>query len=242
MKKTVYISAGHGGKDSGGGSNQLFLEKNETLKISKRMRDSLERCGFNVILNRETDKYIHSNDRAREVKESNADICIANHINSSSPAASGSEIIISIYNETNFADKLLMALVDAGFKKRRVFSKSLDSNPAKDYYFMHRLTGNVETYIVEYAFASNEDDTTRYLNYWEQGVENIIKVICERFGMKYVDIKNDAQSWKIKEAKKSIDNLVKKGLIDNPELHKGNLDGNFIEPYLFWTMIDRLSN
>ena len=58
----------------------------------------------------------------------------------------------------------------------------------------------------------------------------------------FIDIKlNDDNNWKNKLAIESINNLTKKGFLNNPEEHIENLKNETIEPYVFWAMIDRLS-
>lgn len=50
----VVIDPGHGGRDPGTIGNG-FQEKTLVLQTALRLRDALRRCGFDVIMTRETD-------------------------------------------------------------------------------------------------------------------------------------------------------------------------------------------
>ncbi|MBO8161346.1 MAG: N-acetylmuramoyl-L-alanine amidase [Thermosipho sp. (in: Bacteria)] len=179
----IIIDAGHGGKDNGGGTNKYFKEKDMTLKISLYQYKRFKELGIDVELTRDKDIYLPKNERTKKVKNSNADICISNHINNAlNKNAKGAEVIHSIYSDGKLANMILDELVNAGATKRRVFCKSLPYNPKKDYYYMHRETGKVQTVIVEYGFASNEEDTKKILNHWKDYAEAVIRAVC-----RYID-------------------------------------------------------
>ena len=75
----------------------------------------------------------------------------------------------------------------AGQNVRKYYQRRLPSNPAKDYYYLHRDTPNNETVIVEYGFAdSSGDDVNQLKNNWEELAEAVVKAITEYAGGKYV--------------------------------------------------------
>ncbi|MGZ4031783.1 MAG: N-acetylmuramoyl-L-alanine amidase family protein, partial [Tumebacillaceae bacterium] len=50
----LVLDPGHGGRDPGALGKRL-AEKDVNLKVSLRLRDALKRCGFRVLMTRETD-------------------------------------------------------------------------------------------------------------------------------------------------------------------------------------------
>ncbi|XBD01659.1 N-acetylmuramoyl-L-alanine amidase [Pseudalkalibacillus hwajinpoensis] len=88
------------------------------------------------------------------MKNSGAAVCISNHYNAG--RGSGAEVIHSIYSKSDLAFLTAEALKNAGMPLRRVFSRKNENG--KDYYYMHRQTGSVETVIVEYGFLDSSPD------------------------------------------------------------------------------------
>ncbi|MTI65179.1 MAG: N-acetylmuramoyl-L-alanine amidase [Firmicutes bacterium] len=181
----IILDPGHGERDYGGGTNKYWKEKNMTLKISLYQYKRLKELGVDVELTRDEDKYIDSTKRTDIVKNSNADICVSNHINSYKSTAKGAETIYSIYSDGKLASSILDNLVSEGAYRRRVFCKQHPRNAKQDYYYMHRLTGSVETVIVEYGFASNKEDTQKILDNWQNYAEAVIKALCEYIDVEY---------------------------------------------------------
>lgn len=69
-KKTIIIDAGHGGFDSGAQVADGTHEKDINLKISKNLKDFLEYFNFNVIMTRETDISVESDNGKKSKKSS----------------------------------------------------------------------------------------------------------------------------------------------------------------------------
>lgn len=182
-KPILIIDPGHGGKDAGGGTNQYWKEKDFTLQISLYQYERFKNLGIPVMLTRKEDNYLNSSERAMMVKESGAKYCISNHINAG--GGEGVETIHSIFNNGKLAKRILDEIVQAGQRKRRVFSRALPNNPMRDYYYMHRQTGVVVTTIVEYGFADNKNDTRRLQQHWHEYAEAVVKGFCEYVGIKY---------------------------------------------------------
>ncbi|MBB6218766.1 N-acetylmuramoyl-L-alanine amidase [Anaerosolibacter carboniphilus] len=206
----IIIDPGHGGKDPGGGSNQYFKEKDMVLQISKYMYDRFQELGVAVELTRMDDITLNSGERAKKVRESGADICISNHINAYNGEAEGAETIYSIYSDGKLAGFILDNLVKAGAKKRRAFTKTLPKSPTKDYYFIIRETGKVETVIVEYGFADNPNDAQKIMNHWKNYAEAVIMAVCTYKGISY----GSSKSEPLKEA---LEILVNAGEINRPD-------------------------
>lgn len=91
-KKTVVIDSGHGGIDPGKKSDNGILEKDVNLSIAKKLQKKLIDTGFNVVMTREDENGLYSeNDdnkkiadmkkRCQIIKDSKADIVVSIHQN-----------------------------------------------------------------------------------------------------------------------------------------------------------------
>ena len=178
----LIIDPGHGGKDPGGGSNELWKEKDMVLKISLYQYERFKELGIPAVITRTDDVSLSPTERTDTVKASGAKYCISNHINAASPYARGVETIHSIYSDGKLANDLYDAIVAEGMPGRRVFDREGING---DFYFMHRETGSAETVIVEYGFATNLDDSKLIEQKWERYAEAVVKAFCQFVGHKY---------------------------------------------------------
>jgi N-acetylmuramoyl-L-alanine amidase len=173
----LIIDPGHGGTDPGGGTNSLWKEKNLVLQISLYQEKRFQQLGLPVVLTRRTDVTLEPADRAEIVRESGAKYAISNHINSG--GGDGAETIHSIYSNGKLARLIVEEIKERGQNIRRVFTRTLPGDASKDYYYMHRLTGGVETVIVEYGFAdSPKDDVSQLQNHWKRYAEAVVEAFC----------------------------------------------------------------
>lgn len=79
----VVVDPGHGAHDKGCScveNGNAVLEKNLTLAIAKKVRDTLAEEGVNVILTRSTDVFIPLKERPGVANENNADLFVSIHI------------------------------------------------------------------------------------------------------------------------------------------------------------------
>lgn len=165
----LVIDPGHGGTDPGA-SEFGYLEKDLNLIVAKRVKELLK--DYNPDITRETDITLESNTRAAAIKDK-YDYCLSIHFNAG--GGSGIEAIHSIHSTKGkeLGQSIAEHLKEAtGLNIRRVFSRRLGT---VDYYFMHRLTGNTCTVIVEVFFIDNIEDI-KALN-----IESISQGIAEGF-------------------------------------------------------------
>lgn len=99
MAHKIFLDSGHGGKDGGAQGNGLS-EKTLNLAIVKKIAQKLQTYnGVEVLLSRDTDKYLSLAERTNMANKWGADILISVHINSApDPSANGFESFI--YNGT----------------------------------------------------------------------------------------------------------------------------------------------
>ena len=184
MAKKIVIDAGHGGDDPGASGNGI-IEKDKTLQISNYMYDKLRNLGFDVAITRTTDETINPNERVERILAPYGNgsdvIVISNHINAGS--ADGAEVIYALRNKSTLSDLILDNFESKGQNTRKAYQRRLPSNTSKDYYFIHRNTGNTEPIIVEYGFLdSNGDDVNQLKNNWQDLADAVIDALLTYTG------------------------------------------------------------
>lgn len=187
MEPLLIIDTSHGGVDPGASGNRL-VEKDYALLMSLYQYERFKELGVPVAITRETDVTLGNVNRAALVKSSGAKYCFSNHLNAAtSTSAQGVEVIHSIYNDGKLAKLIVEALAAEGIPKRStpVYSKSYPGDNKKDYYFLHRWTGNVQTNIIEYDFITNVQGAQRIRKNWQQYAEAVVRVYCNILGYLY---------------------------------------------------------
>lgn len=185
MKKVV-IDAGHGGTDGGATGNDI-VEKNLTLEISKYIHERLDELGIENTLVRATDETIEPTERVKKILSpygSSSDVIVlSNHINAG--GGQGAEIIYALRNSDTFSKKIATELENGGRDVRKYYQRRYPSDSSKDYYFIHRDTGNTESIIVEYGFLDNTTDAELLKKYWKDYAEAVVKAIANYVGASY---------------------------------------------------------
>ena len=186
VTRKVVIDPGHGGSDSGATGNNL-LEKDYNLLISKYMYDRFKELGIPVAITRESDTTLSPSERVNTIlnKFGNRSdvILISNHVNSG--GGEGAEVIYALRNKDTLAKNILNNIGATGQTTRKYFQRRLPSNTAKDYYFIHRDTGNLEPLIVEYGFIDNAKDVNFLKNNYKQLAEAVISAVASYIGVPY---------------------------------------------------------
>lgn len=78
---TIFIDCGHGGKDRGA-VGKFSLEKNITLRLGQRLASILRKCGYRVILSRNTDISRTLGQRTALQVSTKSNLFISLHVNS----------------------------------------------------------------------------------------------------------------------------------------------------------------
>ena len=177
----IVLDAGHGGDDPGASGNGI-IEKDKTLEITKYMYNRLKELGIPVALTRDSDVTLSPTERVDAIlskygNNSNV-IVISNHINAG--GGDGAEVIYALRNNSNLSNIIADNIENAGQNVRKVYQRRLPSDTSKDYYFIHRNTGNTQPLIVEYGFLdSSGDDVSQLKNNWKNLAEAVVKSIAE---------------------------------------------------------------
>ena len=230
MKKVV-IDAGHGGTDGGAVGNGI-IEKNLTLEISQYIHERLDELGIPNVMVRTTDESLEPNERVKRILEpygSNSDVIVlSNHINAG--GGQGSEIIYALRNSDTFSRKIANELENSGRDVRKYYQRRYPSDSSKDYYFIHRNTGNTEAVIVEYGFLDNATDAELLKKYWKDYAEAVVKAIANYLGVSYSfsgDMINE--NYYIVKSGDSLWSISKKFGLTVDELKKlNNLSNNML--------------
>jgi LysM repeat protein len=227
----IVIDPGHGGSDPGASGNGI-VEKNLTLDISKYMYDRFRELGIPVSITRLDDSTLSPSDRVNKILgfygSDPSVIVISNHINAG--GGDGAEVIYALRNSSRFADLIGNELKKEGQNFRKSYQRRLPSNSSKDYYFIHRNTGNTEPVIVEYGFLdSSKDDVNQLKNNYRNLSEAVVRAVLEYIGYEYQPsssdlyiVKKGDSLWSI--AKKyglSVDDLKKFNNLNNNMLSIG---------------------
>ena len=224
----IVIDPGHGGSDPGASGNGI-IEKNLTLDISKYMYDRFNELGVPVSITRLDDSTLSPNDRVNKIlsfygSDPNV-IVISNHINAG--GGDGAEVIYALRNSSRLSELIGFELKKEGQNFRKSFQRRLPSNSSKDYYFIHRNTGNTEPVIVEYGFLdSSKDDVNQLKNNYKNLSEAVVRAVLEYIGYEYQPSNSDL--YVVKKGD-SLWSISKKYGISVEELKKlNNLTGNML--------------
>ena len=230
----IVIDPGHGGSDPGASGNGI-LEKNLTLDISKYMYERLKNLGIPVSITRFDDSTLSPSDRVNKIlsfygSDPNV-IVISNHINAG--GGDGAEVIYALRNNNRLSSLIGTELEKEGQNLRRVYQRRLPSDMSRDYYFIHRNTGNTEPVIVEYGFLdSSKDDVNQLKNNYKNYAEAVVRAILEYTGYEYVPnvnsdlyvVKSGDSLWSIsKKYGISVNDLKKLNGLNNNLLSVGQV-------------------
>lgn len=184
--RKVIIDPGHGGTDSGATGNNL-LEKDYNLLISKYMYDRFKQLGVPVAITRDSDTTLSPTDRVNTIlnKFGNSSdvILISNHVNSG--GGEGAEVIYALRNRDTLAKRILENIGATGQETRKYYQRRLPSDTSKDYYFIHRNTGNLEPLIVEYGFIDSAKDVEFLKENYKELAEAVISAVANYIGVPY---------------------------------------------------------
>ena len=184
--RKVVIDPGHGGTDAGATGNNL-LEKDYNLLISKYMYDRFKQLGIPVAITRDSDTTLSPTDRVNTIlnKFGNSSdvILISNHVNSG--GGEGAEVIYALRNKDTLAKRILENIGATGQTTRKYYQRRLPSDTSKDYYFIHRNTGNLEPLIVEYGFIDNTKDVEFLKENYEELAEAVISAVANYIWVPY---------------------------------------------------------
>lgn len=189
----IVIDAGHGGEDPGSVKQDVY-EKDLTLMISKYMEERFKELGVPVIMTRIGDESLTPKERVDRILKAYGNhsnvIVISNHVNATSDelGPEGAEVIYALRNNGTLAQNILDELKMAGFPTRKIYQRTLSDDKSKDYYFIHRETGNTTPLIIEYGFMNNPEDLQRIKEHYPEYVDAVVRAIMHIYQKKNPNI------------------------------------------------------
>lgn len=174
--KYIYIDPGHGGFDGGAISiNQKIIEKDLTLEISIKLKNKLEKFGYNVLLTRYTDTSLGKTKREDILKRvellSNKStlLYISIHANTySSSLIHGAQVFYKESIENEKLSKKIQSFLMQIDKTNQRFAKPITGKYLID---NTKKTGC----LVEIGFLSNDNDLNNLTNKTYQ--DNLVTMI-----------------------------------------------------------------
>ena len=154
----IFLDPGHGGNDPGA-VGKKSKEKDNVLKVAKKLKTLLEGYGHTVRLSRSTDKFISLSERARKANSWGADYFISLHNNAASSTATGFETFIYSGSVSDKTKHLQSAVHNA-------IAKSIgirDRGKKRANFAVIRET-KMPAVLIEYAFISNTGDESILIN------------------------------------------------------------------------------
>ena len=189
---TVVIDAGHGGSDPGSiGYKTKVHEADLNLKLSKMLKEKLEKAGICVVMTRDSEKAMlegsgrkwkkeDMNLRKELIKNVRPNMVISIHQNSyTNHSYRGAQVF---YDKTSEISKQIADFIQFEFKEN--LDKSIKATSPGDY-FMLKCT-YAPSVIIECGFLSNAEDEKLLLT--EDYQEKIINCIYKGI-IKFLQIK-----------------------------------------------------
>lgn len=154
-KKVIVVDAGHGGKDSGANREGIY-EKNMTLSIALKVRDALQKLGYQVVMTRSVDKFLELSEITAITNRVKPDVFVSVHINSSTnPSIHGIE--------TYFFTPQSRALADAVHKQMISKINAPDRYVRSARFYVIRHT-DVPAILCETGYISNSAERSELLS------------------------------------------------------------------------------
>lgn len=191
-EKIILIDPGHGGIDGGAESKRGTIEKDINLSISLKLRDSLNKLGYTVLMTREEDKGLYTesgsvnkkkiedlNNRCKIKRESNCDIFVSIHQNFFNDSYySGAQVWYSKNEDSG----RLAHIIQQNFKKD-LNNKNKRVEKLGNSYKVLRCYCSIPSVIVECGFLTNPQEERELMKdeYQDKIAESLSKSIEEYF-------------------------------------------------------------
>ena len=166
--RTVVVDPGHGGKDPGMTGADGLEEKGINLEISLKLRDILEKRGFNVVLTRDTDRGLYDEDasgkklqdlqrRTELIRKAEPLLTVSIHQNSySDPDVKGPQVF---YFQGSDEGKSLAEAVQKSLNEKLEITDPRSVKGNSSYYLLKKSPS--VTVIAECGFLTNPSEAEK---------------------------------------------------------------------------------
>lgn len=168
-KRTIVIDAGHGGKDAGA-HFENFNEKIIALEIAKKIVELNENSNIEIVLTRDSDKFVSIDDRTEFINALKPEFVISIHVNFKNVENfSGKDIYISDNNKEKEKSLGLALRIEDAFQNKNIETKKANFNLLKNV--------NYPIALLEVGYLSNTNDRAQLTS--EEGQAEIAKAILD---------------------------------------------------------------
>ena len=166
--RTVVVDPGHGGKDPGMTGADGLEEKGINLEISLKLRDILEKQGFNVVLTRDMDRGLYDEDasgkklqdlqrRTELIRKADPLLTVSIHQNSySDPDVKGPQVF---YFQGSDEGKSLAEAVQKSLNEKLEITDPRSVKGNSSYYLLKKSPA--VTVIAECGFLTNPSEAEK---------------------------------------------------------------------------------
>ncbi|AVP64359.1 MULTISPECIES: N-acetylmuramoyl-L-alanine amidase CwlD [Clostridium] len=197
-KKIILIDPGHGGMDGGAVAKDGTLEKDINLDISKILKKNLKKEGYKVVMTREDDSGLYSEDKGKRIRQkkiedlnkrceikktSECDMFISIHLNMFDQSKYyGAQVWYS----NNEDSKKFAHILQNNLREQLDENNKRKEKAAKNSYKILRNNDEMPSVIVECGFLSNsmELDKLKSTDYQEKISKVIAKSVNDYFNDK----------------------------------------------------------
>lgn len=187
--KTICIDPGHGGNSSGAtGEGGKRLEKNDTLRLSLKVRDELESRGYTVVMTRDKDSDISLEERCNVANKSKAALFVSIHRNSTTGTGQGCEMWIHSTNPSDdrlLAENILQNLALAGADTSRGIHTGYREGANQNYY-VNRCS-KMPSVLAEIGFITSEKDNTLF----DEDLDALAKALADGIEMTLLEMNGE---------------------------------------------------
>lgn len=229
--KGIVVDAGHGGSDAGASGNGI-VEKDYNLNNSLYMYNRFKELGIPTTLTRSYDEDLSREDRIKRMRNAYGNskdvIVVSNHLNAG--GGDGAEVIYALRNNDKLAKSVLENIGRAGQNTRKYYQRRLPSDPSKDYYYIMRDTGDIETILIEYGFLDSKGDDVKQLKKHNLDyVEAAVKAIAEYAGYNYTPPKGSGNVYVVQKGDSLWSIANKFNVSVNDIIAANNLSNNLLQ-------------
>jgi N-acetylmuramoyl-L-alanine amidase len=192
-QKIILVDPGHGGIDGGAVAKSGILEKDINLLIGKKLKAQLEKQGYKVIMSREEDMGLYTDEgrirkkkiedlenRLKLKKESNCDMFISVHLNAFPETQYyGAQV----WYGGNEESRKFAAILQRTMREQLDKENKRVQKPAGNAFRILRDNGSTAAVLVECGFLSNaaEEAKLKTGDYQQKIADAISKAVDEYF-------------------------------------------------------------
>lgn len=174
--KVVVLDAGHGGKDAGTLSGQVY-EKDITISVVKKMEKLLSEQGIEVLLTREDDSFLELEERVQIANEAQASLFMSIHCNYYEEDASVCGLECYYHKDSRTGKEFAEGIIADLEKVEEIIVRSAK---AEDFYVLRHT--DMPAVLVELGFLSNKKEckSLTLSQYQDKLANNLVESIIQK--------------------------------------------------------------